>query len=100
MVTVRLDRQDLAALSAAAFRRLPNARSLHLQHNRLSSVPALHTHLPALRFLSLAHNQLTSCAGLEHLSTLMTLDASHNRICELELSHLPTSLRFLQVRPL
>lgn len=97
VVTIKLDRQQLPSLRLQPFSRLSGARSLHLQHNCLSTVPELAPALPCLRFLSLAHNQLTSFLGLEHFSSLATLDVSHNEVQALEATHLPASLIFLKV---
>jgi Leucine-rich repeat (LRR) protein len=97
VVTIRLDRQQLTSVPVAAFARLRNARSLHLQHNRLTALLPLAPSLPALRFLSLARNELTSIEACNALNELMTLDVSHNRLAALEPAHFPVALRFLRV---
>lgn len=95
----KLDRLCLTSIDASALLRLPNLRSLHLQHNSLTSLAPLSC-LSALRFLSAAHNSVSDAAGISHLDGLMTLDLSHNCLAALEPAHLPTSLLFLLVRSL
>jgi Leucine-rich repeat (LRR) protein len=56
-MTVRLDSLGLCSLSASVLGQLSACKSLHLQHNRLTSCSTLAA-LPCLTFLALAHNQL------------------------------------------
>jgi hypothetical protein len=95
--TARLDRQQLTSLDMSPFLRLPNLKSLHLQHNCLTELPHLVPRLQTLCFLSVAHNRLKTLQPLMHLPALMALDASNNLVDVCCVDHFPTCLRFLDV---
>lgn len=60
--------------------RLLHLSRLLLQHNVLSSVPALPRRL---RVLNLSHNKLQSCDGLSACEALERVDLSHNQLTQL-----------------
>ncbi|KAF6252426.1 hypothetical protein COO60DRAFT_1463685 [Scenedesmus sp. NREL 46B-D3] len=96
LIAVRLDNLHLRSMSASVLEQLSACRSLHLQHNWLTSCSAL-VALPRLTFLAMAHNQLQQVEGLQELTGLLYLDISHNMVQQLGARSLPGSIKYLKL---
>ena len=94
---IRLDGERIGEIDNLA-EYLRDVSHVYLQHNLIRKIENLMYLSATLKFLVLSHNYIERLENLTCLKNIKLLDVSHNRIDLIDVTELPNSLVFLDLR--